>query len=224
LGGVIALHVLAGLTGIVTGTIALCLRKGDRLHRGFGTAFFVAMLTMSSVAAALAAGLGETGNVVGGLSTFYLVLTAWLVVRRPPGRLGRAEVAALAGGLAVGLLDLAMAMMALQRPDGTLGGTNAGGFIAAAAVVLPAVGLDFKVVLRGGIAGRPRIVRHVWRVCLGLFIATGSFFLGQQKVMPVAIQGSPLLFVPALAPLAVMVFWLVRLWGTRWVRRVVALA
>ena len=38
--------------------------------------------------------------------------------------------------------------------------------------------------------------------------ATGSFFLGQQKVMPQAVQGSPVLILLAVAPLALMIFWL----------------
>ena len=48
-------------------------------------------------------------------------------------------------------------------------------------------------------------------MCFAFFIATGSFFLGQQKVMPAAVRGSPVLFVLAFAPFAVMLFWLVRL-------------
>jgi hypothetical protein len=47
-------------------------------------------------------------------------------------------------------------------------------------------------------------------MCFALFIATGSFFLGQQDVMPKAVRGSPILFVLAFAPFAVMLFWLVR--------------
>jgi hypothetical protein len=47
-------------------------------------------------------------------------------------------------------------------------------------------------------------------MCFAFFIATGSFFLGQQKVMPVAVRDSPILFVLAFAPFAVMLFWLVR--------------
>jgi hypothetical protein len=50
-----------------------------------------------------------------------------------------------------------------------------------------------------------------WRMCFAFFIATGSFFLGQQDVLPQSVRGSPLLFVPAFAPFAVMLFWLVRL-------------
>jgi hypothetical protein len=48
-------------------------------------------------------------------------------------------------------------------------------------------------------------------MCVAFFIATGSFFLGQQDVMPQVVRGSPILFVLAFAPFAVMAFWLVRL-------------
>ena len=47
-------------------------------------------------------------------------------------------------------------------------------------------------------------------MCFAFFIATGSFFLGQQDVLPQAVRGSPILFVLAFAPFAVMAFWLVR--------------
>jgi len=47
-------------------------------------------------------------------------------------------------------------------------------------------------------------------MCFALFIAAGSFFLGQQQVFPVSVRGSPLLLVPVLAVLALMLFWLCR--------------
>jgi hypothetical protein len=71
--------------------------------------------------------------------------------------------------------------------------------------------LDFRVIRRGGISGTQRIARHLWRMCFALFFAAGSFFLGQQKVMPTFMHGSPLLFVPAFAPLVLMIFWLFRI-------------
>jgi high-affinity Fe2+/Pb2+ permease len=43
------------------------------------------------------------------------------------------------------------------------------------------------------------------------FFAAGSFFLGQQKVMPQSMHGAWYLTVLALAPLAVMAFWLIRI-------------
>src|SRR5512135_2584009 len=68
-----------------------------------------------------------------------------------------------------------------------------------------------KVIVRGGISGRARIARHAWRMCVALFIATGSFFLGQQKVMPAWIQGSTTLTLLGVAPLVLMFFWLIRI-------------
>ena len=66
------------------------------------------------------------------------------------------------------------------------------------------------MLLHGGIYGAKRVVRHLWRMCFGLFIATGSFFLGQQQVFPKWLRGSPALFVPALLPLVLLIFWVLR--------------
>ena len=65
--------------------------------------------------------------------------------------------------------------------------------------------------VRGTLSPRQRVARHLWRMCFAFFIATGSFFLGQQDVMPQAVRGSPILFVLAFAPFAIMIFWLVRI-------------
>jgi hypothetical protein len=50
----------------------------------------------------------------------------------------------------------------------------------------------------------------------GLFIAMGSFFLGQQQVFPVRWRGSTVLTVLGLFPLGLLVFWVVRMrFGTK---------
>ena len=69
---------------------------------------------------------------------------------------------------------------------------------------------DLKMILRGGISGAARIARHLWRMSAALTVASGSFFLGQQRIMPASMRGSPWLFLPVIAPLVLMVFWLFR--------------
>ena len=86
-------------------------------------------------------------------------------------------------------------------------------------VVAIAAVSDFRMILRGGIAGAARIARHLWRMCFAFFVASASFFLGQQKMLPAALHG-PWLFVPALAPLVFMIFWLIHV---RWTGRIQAL-
>ena len=81
---------------------------------------------------------------------------------------------------------------------------------ALASICLLAGLLDLNAVLRRRLTPAQRIARHLWRMCFAFFIATGSFFLGQQDLLPAAWRGSPVLFVLAFAPFGVMAFWLIR--------------
>lgn len=204
------LHIAGGSGAILVGGAALLVEKGERLHRLFGTLFFASMLLMTSMATALSVWLSDVGNIIGAFFAFYLVTTAWATVRNGEGRVGVIDYAtfALAIGAVLGLLFLVRDM--LRDPKVYDGVPLAVPFVAAAVAAL-AAGLDLKVILKGGIAGTARIARHVWRICSGLFIATGSFFIGQQKVMPLAVHGSPVLLLLGFAPFLFMAFWLVRI-------------
>ena len=59
--------------------------------------------------------------------------------------------------------------------------------------------------------GPPRLKRHVVRMSVALFIASGSFFLGQQDEFPRELRGQPIFTLLALAPLMLMLFWLWKL-------------
>ena len=136
-----------------------------------------------------------------GAFTFYLVFTGWMTVKRKAGTLGRAEIAAFAFAVLLGAWILLLGTR-------THGGGKA--YYVLGALIWLAAALDLKVILKRGISGTQRIARHLWRMSLGLFVATGSFFLGQQRVMSESIQGSPVLLVLGFSPLAAMLFWLVR--------------
>jgi hypothetical protein len=69
---------------------------------------------------------------------------------------------------------------------------------------------DIGVLRRGPPAGAKRLVRHLWRMCLALFIAALSFFIGQAQVIPEPVRIMPLLALPVLAVLLVMGYWLWR--------------
>jgi len=47
-------------------------------------------------------------------------------------------------------------------------------------MLLAAAG-DVRMLVRGRVLGAKRIARHLWRMCFGLFIAAGSFFLGPSN-------------------------------------------
>lgn len=203
------MHVSAGCVAILAGAAALSVRKGERLHRRFGTVFFAAMLVMATFATLLSV-LRQPGTIVGGIFTIYLVVTAWATVRRSAGSVGTFEKIAFVVAAACASAELLLGAFAARSPTGRLFGYPAMLYYVLGSLVMLAALGDLKLILRGGISGASRIARHLWRMCFALFFATGSFFLGQQKVMPAFMHGSPLLVVLGLAPLALMFFWLWR--------------
>jgi hypothetical protein len=47
-------------------------------------------------------------------------------------------------------------------------------------------------------------------MCFGLFVATGSFFLGQMNFVPEPVRNLPLLLVLAFAPILFLICWMWR--------------
>lgn len=206
-------HVAAGAVAILAGFAALSVRKGERAHRAAGKVFVVSMLAMGGFAAAMALMLSQRLNVLAGLFTAYMVASAWLTVRRAEGTVGRFELAALAAPLGIAATGVAFGLQAaspagLQDGDPT-SGNDPETYFAFATLATLAAALDVRVILKGGLSGAARISRHLWRMCLALFVAAGSFFLGQQDEIPVALRGSHLV-IPPLAALAALAFWMVR--------------
>lgn len=218
---ILLLHITGGTVAMVAGAVALVSRKGDNLHRVAGTVFFLAMLVMAGIGATVAPFLddGQRPNTVAGVLTFYLVLTAWTTVQRQDGGVGRFAIVGFAVALGAALAGLLFALEAQASPTGTIDDSPPQAFYLFMIVGGIAAATDLKVILRGGIAGAPRIARHLWRMCVGLFIASGSFFLGQQQMLPSFMRGSVLQFAPVLAPPLFMLYWLVRVRLTNWATR-----
>ncbi|MBV9993253.1 MAG: hypothetical protein JOZ72_18420 [Alphaproteobacteria bacterium] len=210
-------HIGGGTLGMIAGTVALFSRKGETLHRAAGTVFFAAMLTMAGVGAAVAPFLEDPASTVAGIMTFYLVLSGWMTVRRPEGTVGRFERAAVIVPVLVALSGLTLAYLASHGTLHLLKGQPYQAFYVFAGVGTIAALSDLKVLWRGGITGAARLARHIWRMCTALTVATGSFFLGQQKMLPAALHHSGILFLPVIVPLLTMAFWLVavRFWASR---------
>lgn len=79
---ILLLHIASGTFGMLSGFIAVFLRKGSRRHALAGRVFVITMLSLSATGVYMALMKSQTGNVLGGTLTFYLVATAWLTARR----------------------------------------------------------------------------------------------------------------------------------------------
>jgi hypothetical protein len=113
-------------------------------------------------------------------------------------------------GLAAGAGSLALAVEALVRGGAARDGVPMPILILFGTVSLLSVISDIRILRSGPLRGTPRLRRHLWRMCYAMWIATGSFFLGQADEFPEALRIFPLLAIPAFLPLLVMPYWLWR--------------
>jgi uncharacterized membrane protein len=211
------IHIIAGLMAIASGFIALYAAKGSPLHRKSGTMFTLSMLLMT-ISAAIISFFLRTDHVTGvaALFTTYLVCTSWLAVKRTvqdskPVLEGFALAAAVLGVYSLSLwfdfLADPKSLITKNSPPQTL--------LVFGSISLVCAALDLRLIWAGQIAGAHRLVRHLWRMCFAMFIATASFFTGQMQVFPSFIRkssivGIPVLAIPVLLVLVTTLYWLAR--------------
>jgi hypothetical protein len=210
--------------GLLSGTAAMTFRKGSARHVLAGKVFVASMLTMAAFAAYLAIVRHQPNNIGGGIFTFYLIGTAWLTARRRDGETIRLDWVALLIPLALGILTWMNGLKVVRSGASSQDGVPVGMSFFMGAVMLLAAAGDVRMLVRGGVFGAKRIARHLWRMCFGLFIASGSFFLGPSnrplrllstvglgKYLSPALFGTTLYLILTLLPLILLIFWLIRI-------------
>lgn len=220
---ILLVHICGGTVGLLSGTAAMSFRKGSPRHVLAGKIFVASMLVMAAGAAYLGVTKHQPANVGGGIFTFYLILTAWLTARRADGQTSKLDWAALLIPLALGTLSWMNGIQVVRSRANSQNGVPVGMILFMGSVQLLAGAGDIRMLLRGGLFGTKRIARHLWRMCFGLFIASGSFFLGGNnrplrllsaaglgQHLPRALFNTALYLVLTILPLVLLVFWLIR--------------
>ena len=204
-------HFSAGLLALGSGFVAIVSTKGGRVHRRAGMIFVVAMIGLVVFAGGLYAFKGRYASLVGAAFPAYLVITALTTVRPLDGRYARsASIALMLLCFGVALNGFTWGTIALNSPTRMLDGAPAPMILFLATVALCAAIGDWRLIRAGSITGTRRIARHLWRMCFGLFVASGSFFLGQMKFLPQSLRILPLLLALGISPLLVLVYWMWR--------------
>ena len=214
-------HIAGGAIGMVTGLVALASRKGQPIHRTAGSVFFLAMFAAYAIGAGVAPFLdtGQRPNFVAGIMALYLLVSGAMAARRRDSKAGAPEIIGLIIALSTTAAGVIFMWMGAARPSGTVDGSPPQAFLLFTIAGVFAAAGEVHVLVRRQVSNVSRIARHLWRMCFSLFIASGSFFLGQQQVFPEALQDSVLLYVVALAPLPIMLFWLCKVRFDDWRRR-----
>ena len=166
----LTLHILGGSIGLLSGTFAMAVRKGSRLHRASRQ-----RLRRRDADLGLKRALPRDpqipgGNIIGSIITFYLIATAWLAGhRRDTGRLEWAALVVGIGGAAA-ILTLAIRNALHRRP---LTENAPAGMCLLFGSRPPASRRRRYSYANSRADFRPTAVHaHLWRMCFGLFIAT----------------------------------------------------
>jgi uncharacterized membrane protein len=201
-------HFGTGLIALVAGSVAVVVGKGTRIHRSSGLVFVCSMIATGITASAIAVYENNVGSTVAGALLVYFVFTAWSTMWESAGKHRAMDMTLTLFISIAALLTLRDAFGAIGQPRGTIPPVGMRFFIATI-VLLAAIG-DIRMIRVGSYTGARRLARHLWRMCFGLFIASGSFFLGQMKFLPQPLRILPVLLVLAVAPLIVLLYWMWR--------------
>ena len=205
------LHICSAIVGLLSGFMAMAFRKGSGLHSAAGNVFFVSMIGMAGAGAYMAAFIKpNNGNVMGGALTVYLVSTAWVAARRRERKVGMIDLSLLLVALAIGTAGVTWGFQAAGSHSGLKNGYPAALYFIFGSIALLFAAADVRMIVRGGVFGAQRIVRHLWRMSLTLLFATASFYPGQARLFPKSWRATNLLYVPHVLLIAAMLLALHR--------------
>ncbi|MFT6016037.1 MAG: putative membrane protein [Candidatus Azotimanducaceae bacterium] len=198
----LSLHIVAAAIALMAGGGALVFKKGRPNHRLCGKIFVVSMLIMGISAAPLAY-LADNGDMLSGALVCYLVLTSWMTFK-PVSR--KVDLAMMGAAIAlIGsyfYLEWYLATIGDRRPDIPVGV----GYVFGTIVGLALLG-DIRLFVKENISRASKLIRHLWRMCFALFMASVSFFLARAHLFTDLIRDSGVLYLIAVAPLLLMFFW-----------------
>src|SRR5712671_3500497 len=106
-------HIIAASVALLAGAAALTVAKGGSLHRRSGMLFVYAIVAMCGSAVVLAVVNGQAVNVMAGLMTSYLAITAVTTVRPPAPGSRRRDLAMMVMALVLGLVTMATGFVAI---------------------------------------------------------------------------------------------------------------
>lgn len=206
-------HIATGTFAVVMGGVTLAARKGARTHVKAGRAFTVCMGVSSLLGATLGLIKIESFYITfhAGLLGVTLVWSGWLMARRPQRYRGGAFLAVSCVNLLNTIGLIAAGFSALSLPEQALRGFAAADYFFLSGMAGIALVNDLIILLRQSLSDRHRIAQHLWRMCLGFFIAAGSAFTGPgASIFPAPLRDSGILALPELTIMLLMLFWLLR--------------
>ncbi|MEW6995437.1 hypothetical protein AADZ84_14350 [Colwelliaceae bacterium MEBiC 14330] len=194
-------HIIVGSILLLSGIGALSFTKGSVKHRWSGNVFFIALLCMTSSAVIL------SDSPTMPLLSFYYGTTAWAVVLRKEKSTGLFEICAM---LLIAYVSFDLFYFLATTTDTPQ--TFKVIFTIYAYIAALSALLDLNMIVRGGLSGKHRMVRHAWRTCFALLGAVMSFSANTSDNWPSFIDSNTLIYIM----IVILFYWLIRVLFSNW--------
>lgn len=207
------IHIVAGTLGLISGFIALASSKGSGLHRLAGKVYFQTMIIMSLTGMNMALRSMIFITVLASALTIYLVYTSWLAVKIAYFKSLAFKVSSFVMGACVSFFGMCLSLRAYYGTTDMIHSfaVPAEVYYLFTGLALIATTADLVFIFQKKRQYKRRMLRHVWRMCVPLYIASSSFFVGQEQLFPDWLQGSYLLQIPQFTAILLMLYWVARI-------------
>src|ERR1700730_10334175 len=156
----IVFHICAGTLALLSGAVAISLRKGSRRHGLAEDVFVISMMGLATSGATvglikyfLTNSQAQLANFFVGILTFYLVATAWWSARRKDGETGIFDWAGLLVAFSVGAALVISGMEAAYGHTSLKHDFPAAPYFVFGSVALLSAAGDVRMLGRGGVSG-----------------------------------------------------------------------
>lgn len=208
----VLLHTLTGLMMVCSGAVAGFSRKGSTIHRYAGRAFAAsAAVTVVLIlfSAVLRPATVPALGVIFTVFVSYLIVTSLSVIRHPGQTVGGVEIAAPFIATAVAGFCFWYGAEAFNNPQGLKDEVPYGYYVFFGAVAALAALFDIKLLVKGGVTGYQRLMRHLWRMLFALYFATASMFTGPgNSLFPESLKSSFILTIPETIIGLLLLYWI----------------
>lgn len=204
-------HICAGAIALLAGYSVIVARKGQMAHKYLGRVYVVAMLALGLTGTYIAIIREIPLSMLNGLVLCYFVLSSINTIWQTPKQTNAYDKLLF---ILVILITIGFgwnSYLITQLESKELGGFGIEAYIVFGVVMVLCCFGDCRFLIRGGLSGNSRLVRHLWRMFFPLLMSTAAFFLGQAKHFPESIQRIEFLLIPVILVVVTTVYWVIKM-------------
>lgn len=204
-------HICAGAIALLAGYSVIIAKKGQLAHKYLGRVYVVAMLALGLTGTYVAIIREIPLSMLNGLVLCYFVLSSVNTIWQAPKQTNALDKLLFTFVIMITIGFGWYSYLITQIESKELGGFGIEAYIVFGSVMVVCCFGDCRYLIRGGLSGNSRLVRHLWRMFFPLLMSTAAFFLGQAKHLPESIQRIELLLLPVVLVVLTTIYWIAKM-------------